>query len=362
MVTTLLASIVRGEWPAELGHPLAPDLIEAADRHGVAPLVADRLQRSASRLSEPELTDRCRALAAADVVREAELRRLLARMYARGVPVLVFKGAQLAYTLYERPDLRPRLDTDLLVAPDHRLAAADVLGELGYERTGQFTGDLVSYQATHVARRQGRTTHVVDLHWRLANPQHFGSIVSIDELFAQSVPLPRLGPGARGLGAVHALLVACLHPVAHHAGTQRLIWSWDVHLLAGTFSDADWTAFAALADGRGVARVSASGLELARHRFRTAVPAFVLERLAAPYVSDADTARYLESGRRHIHTVLSDLRSLSTWRARWRLVRQHAFPPRRYMRDVYAPASAVPLPVLYARRVVRGAMKWLARS
>jgi hypothetical protein len=44
-----------------------------------------------------------------------------------------------------------------------------------------------------------------------------------------------------------------------------------------------------------------------------------------------------------------------------KLARQHVLPPADYMREVYAPASSAPLPWLYARRVWRGARRWLAR-
>jgi hypothetical protein len=59
--------------------------------------------------------------------------------------------------------------------------------------------------------------------------------------------------------------------------------------------------------------------------------------------------------------VLDDLRTLSRWRDRWRLVREHAFPPATYMRRVYALSSAAPLPLLYARRLLRGGRKWLKK-
>ena len=51
-----------------------------------------------------------------------------------------------------------------------------------------------------------------------------------------------------------------------------------------------------------------------------------------------------------------------SWSGRLRLMRQHAFPPARYMRDVYAPASLAPLWMLYLRRIVSGSRRWLSRS
>jgi hypothetical protein len=58
--------------------------------------------------------------------------------------------------------------------------------------------------------------------------------------------------------------------------------------------------------------------------------------------------------------VVDDLRALPTWADRWRLMREHAFPPVEYMRGVYAPSSRTPLVWLYTRRMLVGARKWLA--
>ena len=48
------------------------------------------------------------------------------------------KGAQLAYSHYPQPWLRPRLDTDLLVSPATATAPIDVLRALGYPAGNRF--------------------------------------------------------------------------------------------------------------------------------------------------------------------------------------------------------------------------------
>ena len=71
---------------------------------------------------------------------------------------------------------------------------------------------------------------------------------------------------------------------------------------------------------------------------------------------------FLHGERAQLATLASDLRALPSWRDRGVLIYEHLFPPRSYMRGVYAPASRAPLPVLYLRRVVRGAWRWLGRA
>jgi hypothetical protein len=68
------------------------------------------------------------------------------------------------------------------------------------------------------------------------------------------------------------------------------------------------------------------------------------------------TAAYLQRRTRLGETV-GDLRAM-TWRSRARLLRELAFPPAGYMRDVYAAGRGGPLPFLYARRLMTGLARW----
>jgi hypothetical protein len=347
----------------ELGAVDVDQLVLRAESHGVLPLVADRL-RSRADVPAPlrgVLGAEARRHAALDAAREVELRRLVAALDARGVRALLMKGAHLAYSHYGRPDLRPRIDTDLLIARKDRDAVLGVFRELAYEGTGHVAGTLVMYQACYVKRRHGVPLHVVDLHWKVANPQVFADLVSYEELSASAVSVPLLGPGAWGLSDVHALLVACVHRVAHHYDPATLIWLYDIHLIASRLSPEAWGTFEELCQQRGVAQVCRRSLDRTSAAFATALPRFArgAEHLGAPETEVA-TAAFLQP-RRHVDQVVGDLRALRSWRDRARLVSQHVFPSASYMRHRYAPSSSAPLAVLYVRRVLHGAWKWLAR-
>jgi Uncharacterised nucleotidyltransferase len=361
----LFAAALRGDRlvPDRLGALDPGEVVREAERQGVLPLVTEAIERMG--MPPPELREALRSRAGrwagVDLIRESELVRLVDAFHAAGVRALLLKGAALAYTFYRRPDHRPRFDSDLLVAPTDRGAAEAILRALGYDPVRQVTGDLVMYQAPWVLKRDGAVVHVVDLHWRVANPQAFGDVLAFEELSAESGPIPSLGAHARGPGPVHTLLLACVHRVAHHFDAVMLIWEYDIHLVSSSLSDAQWGAFGAMAESRRITTVCRRGLDLAASRFGTRVPAGILSTSAAAAAGEASTAAYI-APRRHIQEVADDLRALPTWGARWRLVYQHLFPPVRYMRDVYAPASHAPLPVLYLRRALRGARKWLVRS
>jgi hypothetical protein len=364
----VLAAVVRGDRQAAavLGTFDPEEVRCAAHEHGVLPLIARQLatwEPAPWAHLQSAFERECRRRAARDLVRERELRACLTELGSHGLRVLLMKGAQLAYTHYERPDLRPRVDTDVLVPADAHDRVRDVLVGCGYEAAGQFPGDLVMYQAPYTKRRGGEIVHILDVHWRIANPQVFGAVLSFEELAAAAVPVPELGPAARGLSSTHALLLACVHRVAHHANSDSLIWLYDIHLLASRLNETEWAGFVDLARLRGVASVCADGLQRTVHYFPTEMPRSVSAALVDELSSTADkaTAAYLARGRRHVQNVLADLRALPKWRSRLRLLTEHLLPSSEYMRGTYAPSSNVPLPVMYVVRAMRGARKWLGR-
>ena len=360
-LTDLLAAIVRGD-PIPAAAWAAVDVeafCAAAGHHGVAPLLADRMRAMTDGPSgqlTARVQDIARAEAAGDLVREQALRMALEALDRAGVRPIVFKGAHLAYSDYARPDLRPRLDTDLLIEADAgaRNAAHTTLLGLGYDSAPHAGGDLVMTQRTYVKRRGTLVVHAIDLHWRLANPQPFARVLTYDELAGESVTLPALCAVARAPGAAHALLIACIHRVAHHADADSLIWLYDIDRIARRMSAREWDSFAALAIEREVAQVSGVSLDRACMRFQSPVPAAVRAAFAGKGKGGELSSEYL-TPRVGVGAAIRDWRAMGSWRARLRLAGEHLLPPAAYMREVYAPESRAPLAWLYVRRAVTGA-------
>lgn len=363
-VDTFLAAILRGEMvDARLlaGADLQP-FMDRAHAHDVMALVADQLSAQVDVPDEMRacLADEANRAVAADLVREVELRRFLHEVSKRDIGVLVVKGSHLAYSHYARPDLRARIDSDVLIPPGARGVVHDILiRELGYSVSSKVSGELMQTQKLYAKYGYDADTpvHILDVHWRLASPQVFANVLTYDEVASSAVGLPRLAPGARGPSDVHALLIACMHRVAHHPDEFSLKWLYDVHLIASRLSEDAWRQFVGLAIERRVAAVSWHSLMQSERWFRTSIPEFARAdtRFTAP--PEELSARYL-APRHQAAALLDDLRALSTWRERTRLVREHLFPSEQYMRQMYAPGSSAPLPALYVLRLVRGFKKW----
>jgi hypothetical protein len=358
-LTETLAAILRGDAvAADVWRAIdAGAFCAAADQHGVLPLVAERWRADAGG-PPAALAARARELArgyaAFDMAREVELRASLAALEKAGVRPVLFKGAHLAYSDYPRPDLRPRLDTDVLIPADAgaRRAAHDALTALGYDTPPHVGGDLVMAQRPYVKRRDGRARHTIDVHWRVANPQLFARVLGHEELARNAVALPRLGPAARGPCGPHALMIACIHRVAHHGGSDCLIWLYDIDRVARRLSNDDWSRFLALATGRQVGEVCLVSLDRASARFATPIPDLVRAAMSPAAGAREPTARYLAPPGHGVRAALSDVRAMNSWRDRARVAAEHLLPPAEYMRATYAPGSRAPLAWLYVRRVV----------
>jgi len=197
----------------------------------------------------------------------------------------------------------------------------------------------------------------VDLHWRIAIPRVFADAMAFDEIRSRAISVPSLGISARTCGLADALLLACLHRVAHHRDTPDLLWLWDIHLLAERVRRDQLTVFVAAASRARMCSVCVRGLELAHEHFGTRVNDMVTALDRARHGVEA-SARFV-GGLRGIDVLRTALQSLRGWRERFRLLREHLLPPAEHMR-ARCGADAF-LPLAYLQRIVRGAPPWFKR-
>ena len=366
-IDELLCSILRGEavaWPASADAAYQEQFLAACDLHGVSPLIQQRLSRTRAWQDWPvrlqqTLAHHCRMQAALALLRERELTRVLVALSEHGVSPLLMKGAPLAYTHYAAPHLRTRCDTDLLVWQQDVEVVQQVLSELNYTRLNAVSGKLIMHQCTYVKEDRYGARHALDVHWKVSNPYPFSEFLSYHELARQAIAVPALGKHARALPPVQALLLACVHRVAHHGNSERLIWLYDIHLLASRMTHDERAIFIQLAADRRLRAVCGSGLQLAQQRFATVLPVGFVQTVCGhgALSSEATTSRFLKPNQRHLHTLLGDLRALSGWQNKICLLKEHLFPPPAYLLDRYATTRHAWLPLLYIQRAIQGAWK-----
>ena len=182
---------------------------------------------------------------------ELRHQQVLTRVHAAladiGVQPVLLKGTALAYALYPDPMLRARGDTDIIIPSTERWRVHDVLTTLGFELDMGVSGEFISYEASYTFTAADMGMHNIDLHWRINNSELLSRLFSYDELLENAIHLPKLCPEALGVSPVYALLLACMHRATHkqnpyyvdgvaYYSADRLIWLYDIHLLAKSLS------------------------------------------------------------------------------------------------------------------------------
>ena len=339
---------------------------DVARREGMLPLVVDRL---ASRgwtsvdstpraiLARERVDDVARAQSDA-----ADLRRVLRWLHDAQIPALVLKGAALAYTHYDHPHLRPMVDVDLLIRPQDEARARATFEANGAEWMPHVSGEFVLSQFHYVTTDPAGGRHTYDIHWRAVNPLPFMGAFDWERLATSMVPVTPLGPDARTVSAPVALQLACVHKAAHHAASDRLIWLFDIHLLAESLSHDASAELVEVSVRHRIAALVLQGVREAHEAFGGTNSARLVVALE-PIVHERreTSARFLEPDRRAVADLLHDFKALPRWRQRLRFVRELVLPPGEYMRRRYERAPWVPLPLLYVARVVAGGIGLIRR-
>lgn len=362
----LICAILRHEpaqWNGGADEEAISRFFAAARYHGMVPLLGAEFARGHDFDSWPKtIRVTCHASLLVGTLhapaQRAEMVRVLDALVSAGMQPLLLKGIALAYSHYADPALRPRADADVLIPPDRRDDTARALAQLGYTESTGIKGDFVSYQSTWSREDTSGVALHLDIHWRINNSQILAKLMSYQELAARSVPLPALGPNARALADIDALLFACIHRTGHAnapfdaPGTtdradDRLIWLYDIHLLFSRMSPAEQEEFAERAAAKKIRAICRDALQRSAECFGTPIPAPVREVLEAPGPVEA-SARYFSGG--PLRQMFGDFLALERWRDRLAWLREIAFPPEEYMRRKYPDSPRGWLPLLYLRR------------
>jgi hypothetical protein len=176
---------------------------------------------------------------ALNIIKRAEAEELLAALSGSGISTVVLKGLDLAWRVYPDPGLRPYTDIDLLIAPEALDLAEAVLLESGYKPTPETQQmraqrvEWMDYQYVHPA-----SDVMFELHIQLLHPGRF----ALDH----AAILARSEGGF--LAPADRFLHLALH-LAKHAYFDRLLWAYDLALLAGPELPQDQVAEQATAAG-----------------------------------------------------------------------------------------------------------------
>jgi hypothetical protein len=261
-----------------------PAVEKLAAEHRVAPLIAEAL----SRHPEVEVPSSSRQAFAAELLRsratrllcETTLASTVSLLRARGVEVIVLKGATVAHQAYPRPELRMYHDLDLLCRTADYPALLGALSEHGYTDAG--TADVHGTHERLASKPSAWESQAVrgfyDPTGDMKLEIHFdtlqlGLLDRRAELYWQNARrLQVAGVEINTLRPEHQLLHLTTH--AHRHCYSRLSWLIEIDLLIRQgFESVDWTDLAELARAEGVGAMLRHGIATCHAVLETPLPA-----------------------------------------------------------------------------------------
>ncbi len=242
-------------WLAE--HRLDADAVAWLHRQGLAPYAHHRLRETGlADLLPAEARDDLRKAyyrSAADAaLLDGELRRVLGALSATGIRPVLFKGAALAHTAYDRSALRPMGDLDLWLTDEEMARAPAVLEPLGYAQHTKGTRPVALQ-----AQRRGEVQLVggdpgsglVELHWGVFAGEWLERAAAVDEapIRARCLEIDVLGLPARTLAPEDAVIQLAAHLAVNHQFAHPWLRGLLDIVMVARWRGVDWDAVAARA-------------------------------------------------------------------------------------------------------------------
>lgn len=258
------------------------------------------------------------------------------------IPFLIWKGAALAYTHYQDPSLRPRVDSDIFILQSDKQKLFSTLKEHGYtlEPNQQDLLGQISF-----SKKINQLTVIYDIHWDLFAQQTLKSLFNFEELWSTRKRLSHV-PGFT-VSAPAALCLACLHWVAHHHSSEEAFWSTDIQLLSANHSTDWWSSFKKLCDDKKISFLIHKTLERAH----------VESPWRAAEWSDDEPYTYLLLPERSLWIDFKKDWSRLSMSERISMLYRHLFPQNSYMRYKYNVSEGGTVLPYYVIRILKGFTK-----
>ena len=327
------------------------DILKQLNYHGITALAANASHLSHDLAAHLAQTAPSNALLVAnEALKRAELVRLFESFESAGLSnCVLFKGGALAYSIYPEPWMRPRSDNDCLISRQDYDAFSSLLESNGYKKLFSIEGEYISYQSTFSKPLVGHCVMNIDLHWRINNRQSLAKTFSAQNLLADGTALDRPLQNVKIPCSIDSLLIACLHRLGHHHREERLIWLYDIHLLANSLEKTDWDALCDKAKTKQICAITLDALLNCEYLFSTDIPKNVIQTLSNAHQEPSKL--FVQRDLPEWRYILGDLKSLQGVAAKLGFVKENLLPSPTYIRQQMHTRSAT---IGYIKRLARG--------
>lgn len=154
-----------------------------------------------------------------NVLLSNELANVVATLRKEGVETVCLKGTTLAEIIYGNACLRPVTDIDILVHPEDKVKASDIIARLGYKPTNTCKDSAHPFHEEY--SKEAAFTLFLEIHWKLENKQ----LVTFpeDKLWSRARPLDQYGIASRMLSPEDNLMFLANHLYKHNTHQLKLL-------------------------------------------------------------------------------------------------------------------------------------------
>ena len=308
------------------------NIIERMDHHGVTMLALEAGALDDNIITQ--LESRKALMIANSELKTRGLNKVFKNFKEAGLrKCILFKGSALAHAFYPKPWLRPSTDSDCLIEPEDRLKYESALTRLQFKKLFAIEGELVSYQSTFVRKLTKQSTLALDVHWRVNNRQVLAKTYTLDELSERGMTAESLNHSVIIPSAVDSILLACIHRLGHHANDERLIWLYDIHLLANTLEEDDWEELCLLCEDKQIAAITMDALLVCEDLLGTHIEESCKQTLSKLAKRDEPSKLVLNRNASEWQLFKQDLQSLDNIQLKAQLLKENLFPSSEYIRQ-----------------------------
>jgi hypothetical protein len=314
------------------------DILVAAGRHGVVPILYHTLKPLISAINMPEtIRDKMIRIYYLSAARNTRLYQALsivmAALSAGGIKVILLKGAYLADSVYGNIALRPMADVDLLARPDDLLKIHHVLIDLGYASAdGEISCQI------HLAPYKKQDGLKIDVHFDIARPP-VSLRYDLDTLWERARQYSSGDMDILALCPEDLVLHLCSHTTLDHGFDNGLIPYMDLWKITDCFKDhLDWDQVWKRARQWGVERSVFVMLALTERLLGVRMPDLIRHKM----ILDGKTQRALgeaekmifetgsETGKA-VSPIVARMFGRQGWREKFAYFRRRVFPPKERM-------------------------------
>lgn len=351
--------------------PPMPDawnaITEYACTHGLAGLVQ---KASADREWEipgayrAKLAESAARIAARNLHLRHHLERVATCLNDAGIQMMVLKGMALNHRIYDRVDLRPMTDVDLLFRFDDIERACRVLKAAGCVDGEPLLREdfFPRFYYEREFRPSAAPNVKFDVHARLFRPWRYRN-VPVDSFWNDAQPIAigdaeLLAPGHEGM-----LIHLCVHAACH--GASRMLWLLDIHRYARRFgAEIDWTGFVDRVKEMKLAWPTLVAIRAVTKTFGPTAPATVISALESETAGWADRLALWQAPRDDQHPLARlcvDALVGRGWKDQMAYLGALLVPQRAHMAELYRTHHPGWLPCAHVWRVVRAGTRGIAR-